>query len=488
MAQERVTVDQEIPVGSRSRTFLRYALGDQRGQLIPMVLAVMVIIIIISSAFVMNLVVRQNLGGRRYRVTAARYLAEAALERARWALESGAADPASVFGSLDIAKSAGGTQEGRFRVQSLSDEGDGLVSVVAIGEFAGVQRAIRAQIKLSPRVLSYALFGQGFIQLEGNGSHTYLIPAPIAGGSADGGHLGTNTEVRLMNAGIVLNDFSGLKLSLRDGDQPDYALLGLPAPPREEQRTGKVVLSAGAGITFGTDRESLNDPERLRGRGIRMGMAVVSTPERETLPRIDLVRLRGLAEANVKNAEVNEAVAAQIRPSLRGKRDSLYEPGDFIYILGYLARQPGKPLRGPIYVKGPFLLPQGLDLQIFDGFLAVEGSLMIVGGARLEVHHTPSARLFPGIVTVGADHPLVVQKDGVLVVDGLVYTGGLFDAGDRSVVDITGALIAADSRLSIRNHNATLVIRYNPTVLDTIGFLTQGRTLARVVVWEEVRR
>ncbi len=95
-----MTVDQEIPGDSRSRDWLRSALGDQRGQLIPMVLAVLVIIITTSSAFVMNLAVRQQLGGRRYRVTAARYLAEAALERARWALESGAEDPASVAGSL----------------------------------------------------------------------------------------------------------------------------------------------------------------------------------------------------------------------------------------------------------------------------------------------------------------------------------------------------------------------------------------------------
>lgn len=419
-----MSLRQGIPHAPRKQPWFLDVLQDQRGQLIPVVLAVMVIIAITSSAFVINLVVRQQLEGYRYRVMVARYLAEAALERARWALESGVEDPAYVAGSLDITSSTGASQQGRYRVETLRDEGDGLLSLLAIGEFAGIQRAIKAQVKLSPRVLAYAIFAQGPVRLEGDDSRTYLIPAPLAAGTVEGGHLGVNTEVRFINAGVAVNNFSGVALSLREGPQYDYALIGLPSAPPEDQRTGKLVLAGGAGIMFGVDRDPLSDAAQLRGHGVRFGMEVASTRKQEALPSIDRTRMRALAEANFENAEVNQAVGSRTRPSLQAKRDSLYDRDDFIHILRYLAEGPPTPLKGAIYVKGPVVVPKGSSQQILDGFLVLEGGLTIHQGARLEIRHATKSRAMPGLVTVGGSFPVVVEREAMLAVDGLVYAGG----------------------------------------------------------------
>ncbi len=472
-------------------SFCFRGLEDERGQLIPMVLAVMVIIAIITSAFVMNLVVSQQLGGLRYRVLAARYLAEAALERALWALESGSEDPAYVEGSLDLATGTGALQPGRFRVETMRDEGDGRFSILASGEYGGVRRAIRARVQLSPRILTYALFAQ-LARFEGSNSRTYLIPAPLSAERGEGGNLGVNAEVRFMTRGITVNDFSGATLSLRDGDQPDTTLLGPAAQPAEQRGTqiGKFVLAGDAVMTFGADRKPLPDPQVLDAYGVRVGMAVVSIHEPESFPLVDRSRLRKLAEANAENTELNQAVGSRAGAPLRDKRDSAYEPADFIRILEYLVEHPSTPLSGPIYVTGPVVVPGGSSLRILDGFLAVEGSLTVQADARVDVRHAPNAARFPGILTIGETHPLVVQRGGVLVVDGLVYAGGIFDAGERSYVDIKGALVAAGPSLSLRNHDATIVIRYNPSVLSTIGIQPQrgpGKTVARIVSWEEVR-
>jgi hypothetical protein len=146
-------------------------------------------------------------------------------------------------------------------------------------------------------------------------------------------------------------------------------------------------------------------------------------------------------------------------------------------------------LTGPVYVRGPVVIAGGTGIRIRDGFLVTEGSLTLGPGARLDVRHSPRSRLFPGVVTIGEAAPLVVQQGAVLIADGLVYAERIFDAGEGAVIDIVGALIAADPLLSFRNHSATVVIRYDPAVLGTIGIRPPSgvEAVARIIAWRDVR-
>jgi hypothetical protein len=218
-------------------------------------------------------------------------------------------------------------------------------------------------------------------------------------------------------------------------------------------------------------------------------MEVVAARGREDLPLVTRAILLELAKANAENAELNRAVGSQAWPSLLQKQDSVYTREEFLQIIKYLATGSAQLLRGPTYVKGPVVVIKETSVTLFDGFLAVEGSVTVEEGGLLEVRHSPRSHAFPGIVTLGPAAPIVIQRRGVLIVDGLVYAEGTFDAGQDSVVDIRGALLGADPRLSIRAHEATLVVRYEPSVLSTVGLQPKPKSkrIVRVVSWEEVR-
>ncbi len=454
----------------------------------PMVLGVLLVIAIISVAFASLVSVRQRLAGHRYRVLVARYLAEGAVEQALWALENDAQNHIAVDGVTHIQ--AGGILEGKFSVEKIRDEGKGLVSILASGEVGGVLRRVRTTARLSPRILTYALFGNRLIRLEGSEARTYVIPAYPSSACVEGGHLGTSGEIWFRNPGASVNEFTGAVLPLREGDRPDHALVEAAATAEQpNSKLGKLTLAGGAVLTIG-EAHLPTDARGLRANNIWMGMEVLSIRDSQVLPVVDHDMLRALAQASVANAEINEAVGDQTWPALRMKRDSVYEQEDFRHIIQYLAGVPSKPLKGPIYVKGTVTVPEDTIIQLLDGFLAVEGSLTIRAGGHLEVRHSSSSRTFPGIVTMmGEARPLIVQQRGVLIVDGLVYAGGPFDADQGSIIDIVGALMGADARLSIRNHNATLVIRYDPSVLGTVALIRPPGTtnmVAEIVSWEEV--
>lgn len=468
------------------------SLNNEHGQLMPMVMGVMAVVAIISVSFVTSVIVRQQLGGHRSRVVAARYLAEAGVERALWALENGSESGLSSLGSPSVLSV--GALQGTFTAEVTPPNENGLISIRALGEVGGVRRSVRVVAKLSPHVLTYAMFGDRLIRFEGSESRTYVTPVVASTGRAEGGQLASNGEIWFAGPGISVNDFTGAVLSLRDGELPDHALLGPGLSAGRERADGGIgtlVLAEGGTLTFGESHQLITGAGSLQARGVRTEMDVASIREREILPLIDRIPLRTLAEANTANSGLNEEVGARGWAALRSKRDSVYEREDFLHILEYMGKVSAKPLSGPVYVKGPVVVPEGATLQILDGFLAVEGSLTVQIEGRLEVRHATRSRTFPGIVTIG-EVPIVVQKRGILIVDGLVYARGTFDAAEKSVIDIKGALLAADPRLSIRNHDATVVVRYDPVVLITVGIqprLGLGRTIARVVSWEdEVRQ
>jgi hypothetical protein len=472
---------------SRRQRWLR-VLGNEQGQLLPMALGVMLVAGMISVIFTAYVVTSQQLAGHRYRVLAGRYMAEAGVERALWALQRGPDNWSSLRGLAEPLEA--GSLRGSFTIDAVVDRGGGLYDITSTAEVRGTRRAVRATAKLSPPVLQFALFGSRLLRFEGE-SRTYVVPDSAPSACVAEARLSSNGEIWLVNEGVAINDFDGTVLRLRDGDQPDHALRGNGSGrPSPADPVGQIIVPDGAALTFGSTHYHLEDPFDIPRLAVRVGAAIIDEGRPEDLPDVDRAALRSLATRNAANAELNEIVGRQMgRLGLRLKRDSVYVREEFELIVAYLAYAPAQSLTGPVYVRGPVVIPDGASVRIRDGSLVTEGSLTLEPGSSLEVRHSPRSRLLPGVVTIGESSPLVVQQDAVLIVDGLVYAERIFDAGEGATIDIAGALIAADPLLSFRNHSATVVIRYDPAVVGTIGIRPPSsvRAVARIVAWTEVR-
>jgi hypothetical protein len=481
---------------SRRQRWLR-VLGNEQGQLLPMALGVMLVAGMISVIFTAYVVTSQQLAAHRYQVLAGRYMAEAGVERALWALQRGPDNWSSLRGLAETLEA--GSLRGSFTIDAVVDRGGGLYDITSTAEVRGTRRAVRATAKLSPPVLQFALFGSRLLRFEGE-SRTYVVPDSAPSACVAEARLSSNGEIWLVNEGVAINDFDGTVLPLREGDLSDYALLGNGSsgsvPPQalsERQRVegiGQIIVPDGAALTFGSTHYHLEDPFDIPRLAVRVGAAIIDEGRPEDLPDVDRAALRSLATRNAANAELNETVGRQMgRLGLRLKRDSVYVREEFELIIAYLAYAPAQSLTGQVYVRGPVVIPDGASVRIRDGSLVTEGSLTLQPGSRLEVRHSPRSRLLPGVVTIGEASPLVVQQDAVLIVDGLVYAERIFDAGEGAVVDIVGALIGGDPLLSFRNHSASVVIRYDPVVLGTLGIRPPSGVwaVARIIGWAEVR-
>ncbi len=456
---------------------------NQRGQLMPTVLGLLVVVTIISASFASYVGARQRLARHRYDAMAARYLAEAAVARALWTLQAGTGEKSSSVGSL---YSADDRPQGTFAIEAVQADEAGIVTIVARGESGGVARRIKVRATLAPRVLTYGLFGHHLVRFEGAGARTYILPEYDGRGCAEGGHLGSNGEVWFATPGPSVNSASGARLPLRDGEVTDRDLLA-----SEGRRAfGKLLLPSSTGLTFGADHVPVSDLRGLSALGAPVDLDLVVAPGDEDLPQIDRDVLRRLARANVANADLNEIVGSRSWPALRDKRDSSYQWADFVRIVDHLRHSPADVLRGPVFVEGPVVVPQSVTVRLRDGFLAVEGSLTVGVDGRLEILHTPGAHRLPAIMTLGDSGLLVLQQRAVLVADGLVYADRVFTAGQGAFVDVKGAIVAADLRLSIHILGATTVIHYDRSVVGTVGVrrpVESAGTVVRILSWEELR-
>ncbi|HEV8354559.1 MAG TPA: hypothetical protein VGR24_10265 [bacterium] len=464
----------------------RRYLANEDGSLLPMALGVLLVTGMIAVMFTAYVVTRQQLAAHRYRTLAGRYVAEAGVERALWALQRDPGGGARLRGLSEVLES--GSLQGTFTVDAVTDNGGGLFEITSSAVVRGARRAIRATAKLSPPVLRFAMFGSRLLRFEGT-SRTYVVPGASVSTCADVARLSSNGEIWLVNEGVAINDFNGTVLPLREGNRSDHALLGNGSATPDEP-TGQIVVPKGASITFGSTHYHLEGPFEIPRLAVSVGASIVDGTDPQELPAVDTAALRALAAANAANAGLNENVGRRFgRAGLRLKRDSSYGREEFELIVAYLAGAPAQALTGPVFVRGPVVIPESAEIRVRDGFLAAEGSLRVAPGALLDVRHSPRSRLFPGVVTIGETAPLVVQQGAVLIADGLVYAERIFDAGEGAVIDIVGALIGADPLLSFRNHSATVVIRYDPAVLGTVGIRPPAGagTIARIIAWTEVR-
>ncbi len=452
-------------------------------------LVVLVILIAVgasSSSFIWFMNQLQDRAGLRYRSAVAMSLAEAGVHRTLSILEMAAFDgrpgrewrPTTYSEVLPV-----GSSEGRFTV-ALTDDADGAVVISSIGEFAGVRRRLRARgYVASPAMLS-ALYGTGLIRLEGAPSVTSILPSEMTG-DRPWIHLAAGTGVWFASPDVSLNDPS----APLDASPGPVGPLHVTGDPARVVRPGSVRLFFGsaAELILSQDQQRV-DTTQLRATGINVDGVVLRHDTLPAPPEVDRSYYQDRARANAANADVNEAAGKYLRDGeLTHKRDSLYTEDQFRQVLFYLAVGHRRPrLLGTVYVIGSVALPDGQRLEVTDGALVAENTVLVGQGASLEVIHSVATRALPGLLVLD-NGALIVAREAWLRVHGLVYVNRLVDVGEGARVSVVGSVLANDSGLSFRN-SGVVAIRYDPAVLGTPGLraFTNSPVVVWVAAWEEL--
>jgi hypothetical protein len=434
---------------------------------------VTILLTVLGVAFVARMNFQQRLVGDRLRAMEARYIAEAGVEKAIWYLHGRAPD-----GSEDASWRPQGYREqidagglhGGFAVD-VRDVAHGVVSIVSWGEAGGTRRGVRVTAKIAPRVLDHALFSAGLVAIEGPQAGVMLI-GPAGQECLPRVLIGVNAELWFRTRG------SSLELGPSCPGRRGALQLGLTDVKR---------------LTVGDLHQPITGADRLRSFGVNVTNpeeVTVRLMEREAVPYLDAGPLRREAAQNVLNAALNQAAGQAMQsPGLAHKRNSLYTPGEVSALFEYL-RHRRVPLMGPVVVGGPVTLPSGVSVTIAEGFLAAEGGLTLQSGSRLTIHHEPSSRLLPGLITLTRETyaPLIVGEGASVAVDGAVVAEGVIDMRAGSTMTVVGAVVASDEEYGLRLDNARLSVRYDPAVQGAWGVLVgKGRALVVPLAWHELR-
>ncbi len=457
----------------------------QDGQALVMVVVVMMILQVIAWAFLARMNFEQRLAGGSTRSLAALYLAEAALQKALVMLEDGTRPVAGADGgSLPYQEALG---PGTFRIETLEQRADGVISIIVRGEVAGARRRLEALVRIGPPALAYGLYGQDIVSFDGQ-ARTYLLPFHIGWGThRRGGDLAAGGEIRFDSPRAALNGFRGQRLPLRDGDIPDQRLIGAGNGTDAAAGLVDLVLAGTAQLLAGLTQIPPRI-EELRRRVDELGVRRVTVRPPLVAPSLDVDRYRALAEANMANAEINAATAAASgHPDLRTKAHSRYSAEEVRAIFDYLNRtgRPRPALRGVVFVYGPLELQGNGILTIFDGALVVKGDLTIGQGVKLEVRHGPEVRTLPGVVAsaveTAQEGSIFIERDATMAVDGLVLAEGRVEVLG-GVLDVIGAIAAKN----FANNNGVVVIRYDSGVVATGGLRKTDKGLGEILSWQEL--
>ncbi len=445
--------------------------SGESGQGVLFLLIVFALLLaVLGVTFLARMHLQHRLAGGQLQALAARYVAEAGVEKAMWYLEGRAPD-----GSDDASWRPHGYSEelqadglrGRYTVE-IHDVPGGSVAITSWGEVGTARRGVRVIAKVSPRALGYALFGGGLVAVEGQRAKLALA-GPEEDGCLPRILAGLNAELWFRTRGSTLALISSC------AEPRPVAQLGIANPDR---------------LTVGELHQPA-DTDRLQSFGIHVVHADQVTTRRiapETLPYVDAETFRRRAAANPANAELNRAAGRAFAwPSLQDKKDSLYTAEEFSLVLRYL-RGRDVPMVGAIFAAGPATVPADAPLTIIDGFLVTDGGLTVEPGGRLTVQHHQRGRLLPGLLTVTRETyaPIVVGERARVAVDGLVVAQGVIEVREGATVDVAGAIVAADSDYGLRLYNAVLTVRYDPAVAGTPGIVGMGRRKVTALSWQEV--
>lgn len=454
------------------------AMRRESGQALVMVLVMMMIVQGVALAFLSRVNFEQRLAGASARSLAALYLAEAGVQKALQMLEDGA-----------IAVHANGNFEtlpgeplgrGAFAIEAIEPSPGGQIAIVARGEVGGARRRVKVFVRLGPEALAYGVFAANNISLDGQ-SKTYLLPYRAGrGGCRCPGNLAAGAAIRFETVRVALNAFRGTRLVLREGAVTDRMLLeSLPATPAGEGRID-LVLAGSAHLFSGVEHAPVT-LDKLRRDVANLGVRGVRSRPALAAPSLDLAALRVLAEANTANAALNKAAGEEgAEAGLRSKSHSRYTLEEFEILLDYLKDHPKHILRGMILVEGDVHLDEGMKVTITDGGLVAIGDIVVGEGARLEVRHGAAARGLPGIVAWEGGS-IEIEEKAVAIADGLVLADRDVDVTE-GVLDVIGAVAAKN----VLNRDGTVVVRYDSSVLATVGVRRAGKGVAEVLSWQEL--
>lgn len=456
----------------------RRLVRSEAGMALLVVLVILVAVGTSSASFIWFMNQLQSRAGLRYRSAAAMSLAEAGVHRALSILEMAAFDgrPGREWRPIAFSEVLHvGSSEGRFTV-SLTDEVDGAVMIASVGEFAGVRRGLRARGYLASPALLSALYGTGLVRLEGPPSVTFILPSKIIG-DRPWIHLAAGMGVWFASPDVLLNDPS-TPFDASPGPVGPLQVTGNPAGTVRPEPV-RLFFSSAAELILGQDQHRV-DTMQLRATGINVDSVVLRNDALPAPPEVDRSYYQDRARTNTSNADVNEAAGKYLRDSeLTHKRDSLYTADQFQEVLSYLAVGPRRPrLLGIVYVIGTVSLPDGHTLEVTDGALVAENTVLVGQGASLEITHLAATRALPGLLILDSG-ALLVAREARLRVHGLVYVNRLVDVGEGARVSVVGSVLANDSGLSFQN-SGVVTIQYDPAVLGTPGLLAP--TNASVVV------
>ncbi len=459
----------------------------ERGAALLIVIVLLMAMAASSASFIWFMNRQQARAGLQYRTLAAMPAAEAGVHRALSILESVAPDgwspgrawrPAAYSERFQV-----GPLEGRYML-SLVDGSDGSIVITSTGEVAGVVRRVRARVYLASPALLAALYAASAVRLEDPPAATFILPYGAGIGDRPWIHIGVGRGIWFATSEVSVNEPT-TAFAVAAGPVDAAGVGAAVAPPGPGPV--RLVLARGAELTLGWDRQRV-DVQHLRAAGVYVEGVVLRAEALPPVPEVDRAYYQGLAGSNTANAPLNEAAGNYLGDvDLARKRDSLYSAVEFERLQRYLKAEVARPrLHGVVYIKGGVSMTGGQSLEIREGTLVAESTVHLIEGSTLDILHSAATRRLPSILVLDQG-ALVVTNGGRLRAHGLVYVSRVIDIGERAHVDIVGAVLGGDPRLSFRNLASTVVIRYDPAVLGTPGLRPpeKGHLVAWVAAWEE---
>lgn len=345
-------------------------------------------------------------------------------------------------------------------------------------------RKITATVQVAPRVLSYGMYAFSWIDIQGATARTYLAPIDYRGANAKGGDFGSNYTIYFNDAGIHLNDRGN-----QAGEQATYdALFGNPPVPM-----GDIVTAGTQGKVWAVN-DYVNTMAELRVKCDKIFMnEIVHLSKTIAFPTLDFdssdpYSFKSLAAANTANGLKNSTNGNGVYDTWADFWTKVFNGGS----------EKNPTITGMIWVNGEVDIPNNYNLTIQDGGLVIKDpnptngapALLVANRASLRVlHGTSESKKYPGMaVYTTAGSQAQSTDNGTMEIEGLVYSERTYSEANSSV-RIKGVLLASgvQSDASIVNKNASVIIQYDPAVIDMYGIMQTGDLfVSKVFNWREL--
>lgn len=354
------------------------------------------------------------------------------------------------------------------------------VTVTSTGQMVNVTRELKSDIIVTvlPSVLDYSVFAFANFWVRGNTGKTFY--PPLNPGVGKGGDVGSNKIIDFQDAATNFNNMQDVAryLSLFGDNDP--------------ARLGNIVSAGSPANSFvQTNKTSPVSTAEILHSDCKFTYAkeIAHLPTAISKPVIDFTWLNIANDGDTfpyKYEEIDYDVVLRVHNGNQTINGNIVWASEAIHI-----------------VKGDLTIKNNSSLTIVDGSLVVQGNLTIGNGGQLIItHNTPGKeyrRVLPGALVytpdlsalygqaVGGTKYIDAGTKAKFTVQGLIYSENYFTAEPQSEVDVTGCIVAGgETGNSFTNWNATLVVRYDPTVKQTIFIsLPKDNIVVTRAFWRE---